>query len=168
MGDTKLTLTPACHEQIEAEANYGAGRLLFLGDLFVERARDMSPTMKNIMELHDHFGNTITTTLWRYVEGSDRVLFGMVSVHPHHLPENVAATGICRYFVRSPKCAAIFADGVEAEIFQQMGRYCSPKKGGPLGSGKIVLVDVSGQSHSFMCETFCNRYDVLTLGVHEN
>jgi Zn-dependent peptidase ImmA (M78 family) len=30
LGDDKLTLNLVCHEQIEAEANYGAGRLLFL------------------------------------------------------------------------------------------------------------------------------------------
>lgn len=28
-GDTEITLSPSCHEQIEAEANFGAGRLLF-------------------------------------------------------------------------------------------------------------------------------------------
>ena len=29
LGDTQSTLSPACHEQIEGEANYGAGRLLY-------------------------------------------------------------------------------------------------------------------------------------------
>jgi hypothetical protein len=37
-GDNRHTLTAACHEQAEAEANYGAGRLLFLRDRFVEEA----------------------------------------------------------------------------------------------------------------------------------
>jgi hypothetical protein len=36
MGDTEYSLTPDCHEQVEAEANYGAGRLLFLQGLFEE------------------------------------------------------------------------------------------------------------------------------------
>ncbi len=166
MGDTKLTLTPGCHEQIEAEANYGAGRLLFLGDLFAERARDVEPTMKNIMALHEHFGNTITTTLWRYVEGSERILFGMVSIHPHHPPENGDPANSCRYFIRSPKFSEIFANGIETEIFRQVGGYCSQKKAGPLGKGVITLVDTNGSSHSFSCETFSNRYDVLTLGVN--
>lgn len=166
MGDTKLTLTPACHDQIEAEANYGAGRLLFLGNLFAERARDMQPTMKNIMELHNLFGNTITTTLWRYVEGSDQILFGMVSVHPHHLPETFDAASHCRYFIRSPKFALMFANEPEAEIFRQMGEYCSYKKAGPLGNGKITLLDINGSKQSFVCETFSNRYEALTLGIH--
>src|SRR5580658_7555645 len=31
-GDTELTLSPACHEQIKAQANFSAGRLLFFQD----------------------------------------------------------------------------------------------------------------------------------------
>ena len=31
-GDTEVTLSPTCHEQIEAQANFGAGRLLFFQD----------------------------------------------------------------------------------------------------------------------------------------
>ena len=38
-GDTVYSLNPVCHQQIEAEANYGAGRLLFMQEKFVELAR---------------------------------------------------------------------------------------------------------------------------------
>jgi hypothetical protein len=38
-GDPDTTLSPACHEQVESEANYGAGRLLFLGGTFEEVLR---------------------------------------------------------------------------------------------------------------------------------
>jgi len=165
MGDTKLTLTPACHDHIEAEANYGAGRLLFLGDLFAECARDMAPSIKNVMKLHDHFGNTITTTLWRYVERSEQVLFGAVSAHPHHLPETFDPNSPCRYFIRSAKFASQFIADLETEVFQQLGAYCSHKKAGPLGTGEIILVDTNGNTRSFSCETFSNRYEALTLGV---
>src|SRR5439155_5316200 len=63
-GDTKLTLTPSCHEQIEAESNYGAGRLLFLQNKFDEMARDTIPSIKSVQDLKKAFGNTITNTLW--------------------------------------------------------------------------------------------------------
>jgi hypothetical protein len=36
MGDTEYSLRPECHEKVEAEANYGAGRLLFLQGIFDE------------------------------------------------------------------------------------------------------------------------------------
>lgn len=39
-GDVSQTLSPTCEEQIEAEANYAAGRLLFLQDQFLEQLFD--------------------------------------------------------------------------------------------------------------------------------
>src|SRR2546426_6292394 len=86
LGDDKFTLTPSCYEQLEAEANYGAGRLLFIRDIFDEMARETEPTMEQIKRLSRLFGNTITNTLWRYVERSDELIFGVVSPHPHYLP----------------------------------------------------------------------------------
>lgn len=50
-GDTSLTLTPTCHDRIEAEANFGAGRLLFLQDRFKEMAQDTEPTIKAVSGL---------------------------------------------------------------------------------------------------------------------
>jgi hypothetical protein len=38
LGDTEQTLTPACHQVMEAEANYAAGQLLFLASRFVAEA----------------------------------------------------------------------------------------------------------------------------------
>ena len=44
MGDTEYSLTPDCHEQVEAEANYGVGRLLFLQGTFDEFVRSSKPS----------------------------------------------------------------------------------------------------------------------------
>src|SRR6266480_4696939 len=41
LGDNAQTLDPACHAMLEAEANYGAGRLLSLQDRFAADARDL-------------------------------------------------------------------------------------------------------------------------------
>jgi len=41
LGDNKQSLTPSCHEQIENEANYAAGQLLFIQQTFVKDARDL-------------------------------------------------------------------------------------------------------------------------------
>ena len=38
LGDSRHTLTPACHVRIENEANYAAGQLLFLQESFVQDA----------------------------------------------------------------------------------------------------------------------------------
>lgn len=83
-GDNALTLSPDCHEQLEAEANYGAGRLLFFQDHFLEFARSSPPTFKLVEEAHKRFGNTLTSCLWRLVEALDVPPVGVVSQHPHY------------------------------------------------------------------------------------
>jgi Zn-dependent peptidase ImmA (M78 family) len=60
-GDTAKELNPACEEAIEAEANYGAGQLLFLRDRFAHEAKDMPMTIATIKTLAKRFGNTITS-----------------------------------------------------------------------------------------------------------
>jgi Zn-dependent peptidase ImmA (M78 family) len=68
LGDDKQTLSFSCHVHLEAEANYAAGRLLFLQDRFYEELNGQTPTIKLVQVLGKKFGNSITTTLWRAVE----------------------------------------------------------------------------------------------------
>ncbi len=166
LGDTNLTLTPSCHEQTEAETNYGAGRLLFMQDAFDEMARDTAPNMKALQGLYKIFGNTLTSTLWRYVEQSDKTLLGLVTVHPHRLPEGFNREDPCKHFIQSKPFASQFPDVTEMELFVIISSYCSRKKGGPLGIGEAILQDVNGAQHIFRFETFCNSYEALTLGVY--
>jgi Zn-dependent peptidase ImmA (M78 family) len=70
-GDTKQTLTPGCAIQIEAEANYGAGRLLFLRDTFRSHLNSGATGMEDIKALATRFGNSITSTMWRAIESVD-------------------------------------------------------------------------------------------------
>lgn len=86
LGDDELTLNPACHATIEAEANFGAGRLIFLGDQFHSEARDCAPNFESIKTLKHRYGNTLTSTFWRFVEDRNPAIpaFGLISQHPHH------------------------------------------------------------------------------------
>jgi hypothetical protein len=70
---------------MEAEANYGAGQLLFLARRFVIEASSASPSIALVRLLKERFGNTITPTLWRYVEQvhPDLPMVGLVTGHPH-------------------------------------------------------------------------------------
>lgn len=70
LGDHEQSLTPACHAQIEAEANYAAGQLLFLQSRFLTAANDTGPTLSAVRALKAEFGNTYTTTFWRYIESA--------------------------------------------------------------------------------------------------
>lgn len=167
LGDNKQTLTPACHEHIENEANYAAGQLLFLRDKFVSEARDLTPGIKSITDLKTRYGNTITSTLWRYVEQSLEPMLGAISCHPCRLPTDFDANNPLRYLVTSQAFQARFANIGESAIFTRIRSYCSDRSGGPLGASEIVLNDDNGTSHVFHFETFFNRYDALTLGVYK-
>jgi IrrE N-terminal-like domain len=68
LGDTEQTLNPACHEYLEAEANYGAGQLLFPRRRFIAQVGDLPATIDSVRQLSTAFGNTMTSTLWRFVE----------------------------------------------------------------------------------------------------
>ena len=68
MGDNLRTLSPDCREEVEAEANFAAARLLFLRDRFTEQARSAHPSINLIRSLRDTFGNTLSATLYHFVE----------------------------------------------------------------------------------------------------
>lgn len=170
LGDNQHTLSTDCHEQIETEANYAAGRLLFFRERFVEEARSVDPTIETVCGLHRTYGNTLSTTLYRFVEsaGVDRPMVGLITDHPHvaRRPDTFDPTQPCRHFIQSPSFAARFSQIPERDLFNQVSRYCGQQRGGTLGSRELLLTDDNGDIHRFYFETFFNRHDALTLGVH--
>ena len=175
-GDNSSTLSPACKEQIEAEANFAAGRLLFLREQFTAQARDHALTIASVQSLHKGFGNTFSSTLWRFVEtvGTDRPIIGMLTCHPHvsRCPADFNSGAPCRHCIQSPAFAARFSRLTEIDLFQAMASYCGAQSGGPLGAANLVLTDDNGDEHLFSFETFFTRHrppspgEALTLGVY--
>jgi hypothetical protein len=163
-GDQYITLSVSCHEQVEAEANYAAGRLLFLRDRFIDELRSRPFTIATITQLHDLFGNTITSTLWRTVESAESPTFGLVSIHPLGTPKEGKPS--IRHFLRSPSFVEAFGDVSAADIFASLGYFCSGARG-LIGQGDVLLTDTVHVSHRFSVECFHNSYDALTLGVHK-
>ena len=166
LGDNKSTLTPTCHEQIEAEANYAAGQLLFLQQGFVEDACSLPRCFESILKLNDRYQNTITTTLWRYIERHPGVVIGAVSDHPLRPRKALSKRNPLRHFIRSAKFADQFSGVTENDVFRAMTAYCEGRNGGPLGLGEVRLFDRQGSDHFFSFETFFNGYEALTLGFH--
>lgn len=169
-GDNSQTLSLHCHEQIEAEANYAAGRMLFLRDRFTDEARSLEPAIASIISLRNTFGNTLSTTLYRFVEmaGADRPMVGMMSGHPHKSRRNADfdPKAPCRHFIQSPAFAGRFSRIGEKALFDAVAGYCGSQRGGPLGHSELILADDNGDEHRFAFETFFNKYDALTLGVY--
>lgn len=170
LGDTAFTLSRHCHVQMEADANFAAGQLLFLRDRFSTEANDHEPSLDVIRKLNRRFGNTISSTLWRFIEmsHSDLQMVGMISVHPHESrhPANFNPSNPCRHFIQSPAFARQFSRISERAVFDLITRYCGNQGGGPLGEAELMLTDDNGEDHVFFFETFFNRYDALTLGVY--
>ncbi|MES2304292.1 MAG: ImmA/IrrE family metallo-endopeptidase [Gemmatimonadota bacterium] len=170
LGDNVATLSQDCHDQVESEANFGAGRLLFLQDRFREEARSLTPCIDAVKVLGTKFGNTISTTLHRFVElaGTDRPMVGMISDHPHvsRRRPNWNPLAPCRYFIQSPSFATKFSKITEVAMFRQVSAYCGGQSGGSLGEAEIMLADDLGDHHIFHFETFFNRYDALSLGMY--
>ncbi|MGO9269268.1 MAG: ImmA/IrrE family metallo-endopeptidase [Terriglobia bacterium] len=162
-GDTIHSLSPACHEQIEAEANYGAGRLLFLQERFDKIAKGLQISFDLVKAINRDFQNTMTSTLWRLVETTDIPALGVVSQHPRRTDDNFDPKNPCRYFIRSKQFEERFSAISELEIFALMRRHCSYQRGGPIGSAELVLSDDRGEEHLFHFEAFHIRYETLAV-----
>jgi hypothetical protein len=167
--DNKQTLLPMCHEQMEAEANYVAGRLLFAGTRFKEQATSSPAALEWVRSLAKSYGNTATSTLWRFVEEAHPGLpmFALVSGHPHVLrrDKDFDSLNPCRYYIQSPAFRARFGQKSATELFQVVSSYCGAQQGGYIGKADVGIVDGNNLLHNFRCETFFNRYEALSLGV---
>lgn len=169
LGDTEQTLTPVCHEMIEAEANYAAGQILFLGDRFAAEATSSLPSFDLVRGLSKGFGNTMTSTLWRFVEQAHggRPMVALVTGHPHPARRKPGfdPSNPCRYCVESPPFRERFGMTREVDLFSTVASYCGAQGGGMLGQCELVLSDLNGEPHLFGFETFFNSHEALTLGV---
>ena len=170
-GDSAHTLTPACNEAVESEANFAAGQMLFLREQFATEVLGHDPKIAAARALKNRYGNTLTTTFWRCVQawGTQRPIIGILSAHPHPSRRNsdFDPGNPCRHFIQSHAFAHQFSSLTEVEVFAHVEAYCTAQRGGPIGASEIALRDDNGQHHLFTFETFFNRYDAMTLGVHQ-
>lgn len=164
MGDADLTLSRECHEQIETEANYGAGQLLFLGAAFTRQLLDESIVcFDTVHRLATSLGNSKTTTLWRVVEKLPVPAFGLIGPHPRYPAKS--DTSAARYFIRSEAFSRQFPDVTPGVLVDLIAPLCRAGKG-PIGAGEVVLRGADLQDHVFGAECFHNGYDALSLGVY--
>jgi hypothetical protein len=161
LGDDGTTLSPQCQEAIEAEANWGAGRLLFPTKVLLDLASGVRPSLKLVGIVEKQFGNTKTSTLWRVVENSEFLAFGVVGEHPHHAP---ADRPIVAHFIQSASFAEQFPNLAEAEVIAALRSVCSYGKKGPLGEGEVTFTDANGVPRTFLIGIFCNGYQCLSVG----
>jgi hypothetical protein len=164
LGDDDVTPTASTHDKMEAEANYAAGSLLFLGDKFREECRQCHPCVASAQQLQKRYGNTITTTLWRMIEyaGEDHPIIGAVGLHPNDPGEGPSF----RHMIPSLAFDRKFEVPHPDELIAALRGYCRRNGRGHLGQGEVLIRDRSDRRHVFDFETFYNNYDALTIGVH--
>lgn len=119
-GDHKQTLSYSCHQQVEAEANYAAGRLLFLRERFTEELFSSPITFDAVKSLSKSFGNTITSGLWRTIESVDSPCFAMVSKHPRDQQQDGVES--VRHFIRSRQFGRQFRN-TDANHVRRLSRH---------------------------------------------
>lgn len=163
LGDNQATLSPSCHEQIEAEANYGGGCLLFPTKTFDQLRRSTPLNISQVRAIATHFGNTITSTLWRCVERHELPCFGVIGEHPRYPREGRLDV---EHLIRSERFEREFSTFTEADATELLRSYCGYKRGGPLGSAEIIVPDVTGALHVFHSETFCVKHYTLSLAQY--
>lgn len=167
LGDTEMTLAPDCNAMIEAEANFGAGRMLFFGDKFRIEAKDYEPSFKSVQALKGRFGNTLTSTFWRFVEDRDPLepTFGLISAHPNFADIGPTEDGSgIHYFIKSEAFRQMFPAVTAIHLFELIRLHTSWKRRGPVVDGTMALVDGGGSLRKIVVDGFCNTHHVLTLG----
>lgn len=167
LGDNDESLSLMCHQEIEAEANYGARHLLFMGERFQTESRDYDLKWENLQKLSGIYGNSITTTIWQTVHTSDQAfpMFGAIGCHPYYPEIGSRDNGSnIAHFIRSDSFCDRFPNIAPHTIFSAMRSYMKRNKRGPLGEGICIFNDVNGDPYEFRVSSFCNTYDVLTFG----
>ncbi|MHB8345887.1 MAG: hypothetical protein ACYDHM_01650 [Acidiferrobacterales bacterium] len=167
LGDNHQTLDPVCHASLEAEANYGAGRLLFLQNRLAEEARDLALSFESIKLLSKRYHNSIISTFWRAVEDrdSEQPVFGIVSVHPRH-PDVGQHDGPnpWRYYIRSAAFRRQFSAFGPDDAFGLVTQYASSRRTGPVFNATHLIRDANGDDWEFQIESFSTKHALLTLG----
>ena len=153
-------------EILEFEANYAASAMMLCGPVFTEDARDTIPCWSSVADLKKKYGKSYPITLRRYVEyGPDLPLAMLVSTAPWE-EKPVGQPKRWRHYVPSREFAKLFgAVSIEA-LLHAVDSNADERAGGPVADFLLPLEDDEGLIHEFHCESFFNRYYILTLFTH--
>jgi len=163
LGDTEDTLDPDYRLMLEAEANYGASSLIFLGDKFTGEARDLSIEWKSVQLLSKRYGNSLNTTLRRFVQFSHDIPMAAFIGSPIW-ENNLNGQDLpLRSFIPSDSFSQKFSKINMHYVFTLI-RNCYPyRRRGPLGESIINIHDDNGDCYEFICDSFYNSYYLMTL-----
>ncbi len=162
-GDTAETLEPDYQALLEDEANYAAGRLLFLGDLFIRDARDVSPTVEGLKVLAKRYDTSLTATLRRYVEARPNVANAMLVSTPPWAEQPKDQANRSRHFVPSALFSQLFPDVAAEELRVLLDGQARRRRGGLVAEFEFALLDGRRDSHEMVVWSFNNQHYLISL-----
>jgi hypothetical protein len=162
-GDTAQTLEPDWHEELEADANYGASALMFCGPVFTREALDTSAEWASVAAMKERYGKSFVTTLRRYVEHSHDHPMAMLVSTPSWKEKPADQPERWRHFVRSSRFASEFTSIAAEDLLKAVDVNLFERFTGSATDFAYCLTDNNGDRHEFRVECFDNSYYVLTL-----
>jgi Zn-dependent peptidase ImmA (M78 family) len=153
-GDSQLELSPGCQEMMEAEANYGAGQLVYPDYFFNDFVTGRSISIETARDLKDATGNSLASACWRLAEQSAKPAFLLV-----------CEKGVAKYLTPSRTFHARFSRFSVADFLALVKVKTRFYGKGPLGSFVTTIEDDDARPNEFEVEAFSNTYSVLIMGV---
>ena len=165
-GDTAQTLDPDWHEELEAEANYGASAMMFCGQRFTDEARAAPAEWAAVRTLTKRYGKSISTTLRRFVQFGPDLPMAMLVSTPSWMDKPPDQITRARHFVPSERFVGGFSSITPQDLLVEVDAHAVPRRGGLVGDFTCSLTDDNGELHEFHGETFFNTHYLQTLFVH--
>lgn len=165
-GDHQFTLSPVAEEMIEAEANYGAGLILYPKYFYDDFVAGKPLSIELARSLSEKTKNSITSAGWRLAEHATTPAFFMVSAIPREVAKGVYVDAV-KHLVVSAPFERRFSRTQPSELFALLKSKAAPRKAGPLGNFTLQIADDDGFKHEFVFSAFGNGFACLTLGVCE-
>lgn len=162
--DNESTLFRALHPGVEAEANYGAGQLIFQGGRFHRRALRERVSITTPIALSEDYGASIHATVHQYAEEHpNAVALAILGVHPRadgRLPvwRCVESADFRRRFAGllavlpggPPRLSVAGVPGAVGELLLRSRAEAIPP------SAIVGLPDIGGTERKFVLEAFFN------------
>jgi hypothetical protein len=173
-GDQEASLSVSCMVQIESEANYAAGQILFPTKILRETLPETNTiNFSTIKKISKSFGNSITSTLWRIVDTLDVPSFGFICENPclalpPFITQNELPKEQPRHFFRSRSFAERFSSLSEESVWNFLSKNCRDTKWSMLYDDKVNIANNDGQKLEFYIETVNLTHYVATFAVYRS
>lgn len=161
--DDAETLAPETRIEFEREANHTAALLLFQGDQFRIRARDMKESIDSALVLADEHETTYHSTIWQFVEVQDRP----IAIAAYHEATRSRPDGGPRYWHRGTYASEAFAKRFGDIEFPRLIDSRHEWLRGAADDGAVVSgtcrLPAQRGTDGFVWERWTNRYTVFVL-----